>query len=412
MRARTGLLIDSYFSGTKIRFILDAVEGAQARAEARRALLRDDRHLADLPPDEGPRARDRGLERVAHAALQHPHAASGTSGCSARCAFRARCCPRCATRSGSSARRIPSGSARDPDRRRRGRSAGGALRAGLPRARAGEEHLRHGLLPADEHRDAARRARRRVSSRRSPGARRGGSSTRSRESSSSPARRCSGCATGSDSSPTRGTRRRSRRASRTAAGCTSCRPSSDSARPYWDEQARGTIVGLTRGTTRAHITRATLESIGYQTRDVVEAMARDSGISPAVLRVDGGACENDFLMQFQADVLGIPVERPAVLEATAIGAAALAGLGVGFLRDRSEIDHQLGEPRTSSRACGPTSATRSTRPGCAPSSARAAGPRRAARDATARDRPPRRVGRTPGEHAHGLRACDRAATPT
>ncbi len=115
--------------------------------------------------------------------------------------------------------------------------------------------------------------------------------------------------------------------------------------PYWDEQARGTIVGITRGTTRAHITRATLESIGFQTRDVMEAMARDSGISPALLRVDGGACENDFLMQFQADILGIPVERPAVLEATAMGAAAMAGFGIGFVHDRSEIDRQLGKPR-------------------------------------------------------------------
>ena len=115
--------------------------------------------------------------------------------------------------------------------------------------------------------------------------------------------------------------------------------------PYWDEQARGTIVGITRGTTRAHLTRATLEAIGFQTRDVMEAMARDSGITPAVLRVDGGACENDFLMQFQADILGIPVERPVVLEATAMGAAAMAGFGVGFFGDRSEIDRQLGAPR-------------------------------------------------------------------
>jgi glycerol kinase len=115
--------------------------------------------------------------------------------------------------------------------------------------------------------------------------------------------------------------------------------------PYWDERARGTIVGLTRGSTRAHVTRATLESIGFQTRDVMQAMARDSGISPAVLRVDGGACENDFLMQFQADILGIPVERPVVLEATAMGAAAMAGFGAGFFRDRSEIDRQLGTPR-------------------------------------------------------------------
>jgi glycerol kinase len=112
--------------------------------------------------------------------------------------------------------------------------------------------------------------------------------------------------------------------------------------PYWDESARGTIVGITRGTTRAHITRATLESIAYQTRDVMNAMEQDSGVAPAVLHVDGGACENDFLMQFQADILGIAVERPAVLEVTAMGAAALAGLGVGFWRDRSELDARVG----------------------------------------------------------------------
>jgi len=112
--------------------------------------------------------------------------------------------------------------------------------------------------------------------------------------------------------------------------------------PYWDESARGTIVGITRGTTRAHITRATLESIAYQTRDVMNAMEQDSGVAPAVLHVDGGACENDFLMQFQADILGIAVERPDVLEVTAMGAAALAGLGVGFWRDRSELDARVG----------------------------------------------------------------------
>ena len=107
--------------------------------------------------------------------------------------------------------------------------------------------------------------------------------------------------------------------------------------PYWDERARGTIVGLTRGTTREHLIRATLESIAYQTRDVVECVAADSGIRPEALRVDGGACQNDFLMQFQADVLGIPVLRPAVLEVTALGAAALAGLEVGFFRDRGAL---------------------------------------------------------------------------
>ena len=107
--------------------------------------------------------------------------------------------------------------------------------------------------------------------------------------------------------------------------------------PYWDERARGTIVGLTRGTTREHLIRATLESIAYQSRDVVECMATDAGFPLAVLRVDGGASRNDFLMQLQADVLGVPVERPGMLEVTAFGAAALAGLAVGFWRDRNEL---------------------------------------------------------------------------
>ncbi|MBW2448450.1 MAG: glycerol kinase, partial [Deltaproteobacteria bacterium] len=116
--------------------------------------------------------------------------------------------------------------------------------------------------------------------------------------------------------------------------------------PYWDERARGTIVGLTRGTTREHLIRAGLESIAFSSRDVVECMAADSGEAMARLRVDGGACQNDFLMQFQADVLGCVVERPRVLEVTALGAAALAGLGVGFWRDRSELSSATGESTT------------------------------------------------------------------
>jgi glycerol kinase len=107
--------------------------------------------------------------------------------------------------------------------------------------------------------------------------------------------------------------------------------------PYWDERARGAIVGLTRGTTREHLIRATLEAIAYQTRDVVECMVADAGLQPGPLRVDGGATRNDFLMQFQADVLGVPVERPAMAEVTAFGAAALAGLAVGFWKDRQEV---------------------------------------------------------------------------
>jgi len=107
--------------------------------------------------------------------------------------------------------------------------------------------------------------------------------------------------------------------------------------PHWDAYARGTIVGLTRGTTRAHIARAALESICYQTRDVVEAMRRESGIDLNVLRADGGATANGFLMQFQADVLGVPVEVPEVAETTALGAAYLAGLAVSYWPGREEL---------------------------------------------------------------------------
>ena len=107
--------------------------------------------------------------------------------------------------------------------------------------------------------------------------------------------------------------------------------------PHWDMYARGTIVGLTRGSNRAHLVRATLESIGFQARDVLAAMEEDSGIALKRLKVDGGAVANGFLMQFQADILGVPVERPAASETTAMGAAFLAGLAVGFWRDTVQI---------------------------------------------------------------------------
>jgi glycerol kinase len=107
--------------------------------------------------------------------------------------------------------------------------------------------------------------------------------------------------------------------------------------PYWDMYARGAILGLTRGTTRNHIIRATLESIAYQTRDVLELMRNECGIDLCELRVDGGACANNFLMQFQADILGVPVERPEIIETTALGAAYLAGLAVGFWKDQSMV---------------------------------------------------------------------------
>ncbi|MCR4397746.1 MAG: glycerol kinase GlpK [Firmicutes bacterium] len=107
--------------------------------------------------------------------------------------------------------------------------------------------------------------------------------------------------------------------------------------PYWDMYARGTIVGVTRGTTREHLVRATLESIAYQTRDVLESMTADSGIELSALRVDGGAVRNSLLMQFQSDILGVPVERPVITETTALGAAYLAGLAVGFWSGQNEV---------------------------------------------------------------------------
>jgi len=107
--------------------------------------------------------------------------------------------------------------------------------------------------------------------------------------------------------------------------------------PHWDQYARGTIIGLTRGSTREHIARAALESIAYQTSDVLRCMRDDSGIDLTELRVDGGAVRNDFLMQFQSDILGIPVVRPANTETTAAGAAFLAGLAVGFWSGTDEL---------------------------------------------------------------------------
>jgi len=107
--------------------------------------------------------------------------------------------------------------------------------------------------------------------------------------------------------------------------------------PYWDMYARGTITGLTRGSNKHHIVRAALEAIAFQARDVLEAMEDDSGIQLSALKVDGGAVVNNFLMQFQADILGARVLRPVVAETTALGAATLAGLAVGFWKDKEEI---------------------------------------------------------------------------
>jgi glycerol kinase len=115
--------------------------------------------------------------------------------------------------------------------------------------------------------------------------------------------------------------------------------------PYWRADARGAIVGLSRFHTAAHLARATLEAIAYQTRDVAEAMERDSGVRPGVLKVDGGVTANDLCMQLQADILGVPVSRPVVAETTALGAAYAAGLASGFWRDTDELRANWRESR-------------------------------------------------------------------
>jgi glycerol kinase len=107
--------------------------------------------------------------------------------------------------------------------------------------------------------------------------------------------------------------------------------------PYWDPYARGTIIGLTRNTTVSHVARAALDSMAYQTRDVLEAMQRDAGLKLDHLKVDGGAAANNLLLQFQADVLGVAVRRPVVSETTALGAAYLAGLAVGYWKDTDDV---------------------------------------------------------------------------
>jgi glycerol kinase len=111
--------------------------------------------------------------------------------------------------------------------------------------------------------------------------------------------------------------------------------------PHWRPDARGALFGLTRGTTRAHVARAALEAIAFQTADLVDAMQKDAGRRVPRLRVDGGAVANGFLMQAQADLLGVPVERPRVIETTAYGAGLLAGLGVGFWKSQRDAQRAI-----------------------------------------------------------------------
>jgi glycerol kinase len=116
--------------------------------------------------------------------------------------------------------------------------------------------------------------------------------------------------------------------------------------PYWDAYARGTVTGLTRGANKSHIIRAVLESLAYQTYDILKAMQADSGIALKSLKVDGGACVNNFLMQFQADIIQAQVQRPSCIETTALGAAYLAGLAVNYWADKNEITNNYAISQT------------------------------------------------------------------
>ena len=156
--------------------------------------------------------------------------------------------------------------------------------------------------------------------------------------------------------------------------------------PHWEAEARGTITGITRGTTRAHLVRAAVESIAYGTADLLRTVMDSSALDVPVLRVDGGAAANDFLMQFQADLLGVPVERPAMLETTALGAAGLAGIATGVWSSVDELrgsdavrrfEPAISDGRAGERAWPPGSAPctpRSPGPATAPEPAGAAGP--------------------------------------
>jgi glycerol kinase len=142
--------------------------------------------------------------------------------------------------------------------------------------------------------------------------------------------------------------------------------------PHWDPQARALVCGITRGTTKAHVARAALEAIAFQCAEVLDAMQRDAGTRLRELRVDGGASRNDLLMQFQADLLGVPVLRPAVTETTAWGAAALAALGAGVVRDRAALARRWRAAKRFEPRMKPAERERGSPTGRAPSNAHAA----------------------------------------
>ena len=229
-------------------------------------------------------------------------------------------------------------------------------------------------------------------------------STPWRARSRSPGRRCSGCATSSASSAAPPRSRRWPARSTDNGGVYFVPAFSGLFAPYWRSDARGAIVGLSRFHTSAHLARATLEAICYQTRDVVEAMEQDSGVHLEVLKVDGGVTANDLCMQLQADILGVAVVRPVVAETTALGAAYAAGLAIGFWKDPDELRAELAGGPALDAVAGPrTSATPAT----------PAGRRRSSAPWTGWTSREPRPGRRTGSTAPGPRpTCLRTPAPT
>ena len=335
-RAKTGLVVDAYFSGTKIKHLLDTHDGLRARAERGEILFGTvdtwllwrltggKRHVTDY-------------SNASRTLLFDIH----TLAVGRRTAPAARRAPRDAARGQAvqrSLRRDRRGVVRASDSvgGRRGRSAGRRLRPELFRARHGQKHLRHRLLHADEYRGGAGRLEEQP-----PDDDRLG-----------PRRPVTYCLEGSVfiAGAVVQWLRDGLGVIKTSAEVEALAASvhdSDGVyfvpafvglgAPHWDSYARGAILGITRGTTAAHIARAALESMAFQLRDLVDAMQLDAGKPLAELRVDGGASVNNALMQFQADLLGVNVRRPVVAETTALGAAYLAGLAVGYWKDLADV---------------------------------------------------------------------------
>ena len=363
IRERTGLVLDPYFSGTKIEWLLRNVDGLEQRAREGRAVFGTiDSWLTFKLTGEFV---DRAVQRVAHAAVRHPARRLGRG--AVRAARRA---DAGAARGAAVRGRVRNGVAarlRGAGRRDRRRSAGRALRAGVPRSRPGQEHLRDGLVrPAELRRRAAG----------APGGTAHHRGLVDRASGPTYALEAAIFVTGAAVQWLRDGLGIIGEAAETEALAASLE-SNDGVyfvpaltglgSPHWDPYARGTIVGLTRGSGRAHLARATLEAMAYQTFDAVEAMSRGGAPELRELKADGGATVNGWLMQFQADILGVPVVMPEIEQTTALGAASLAAVGAG-LWSQDAWSRGGANGAASSRRCAMMSAAR-----CSPDGTRRGG---------------------------------------